>query len=211
MTALQSVGIRRIVMHREQYQPPSRADDVVDAARAMGERVRQISEHDGLVVIELAEVRPEPLRRASWRPVPSSAFTLSASHSAEQLGAVLDNHAETLWSGTTSQVGSEWIRVDFDTPRNLAALRLEMTDQALVRYPRHLRIESTGADGVRALFDGPVLPTLARGILTEPVRAPIELAFSPNSTRSLLIRQTGHSPSWNWAIGELTIFESPVP
>ena len=86
-----------------------------------------------------------------------------------------------------------------------------MTDQALVRYPRYLRIESTEADGVRALFDGPVLPRLARGILTDPVRAPIELAFSANSTRSLLIRQTGHSPSWSWAIGELTIFESSVP
>ncbi|MEQ1907964.1 MAG: PA14 domain-containing protein [Vicinamibacterales bacterium] len=211
LTALQSVGIRRIVMHREQYQPPSRADGVVDAARAMGERVRQISEHDGLVVIELADIRPEPLLRGSWQPVPSSAFTLSASHSVEALGAVLDNQSETLWSGTTSQAGSEWIRVDFDTPRNLAALRLEMTDQALVRYPRHLRIESTGAGGVRTLFDGPALPVLARGILTEPVRAPIELAFSANNTRSLLIRQTGQSPSWNWAIGELRIFESSVP
>ena len=211
LTALQSVGIRRIVIHREQYQPASRVDDVVGAARAMGERVRQIGEHDGLVVIELADVRPEQLHRSSWRPVPSTAFTLSASHSAEGLGAVLDNRAETFWSGTTSQVGTEWIRVDFDTPRNVAALRLEMTDQAMARYPRHLRIESTGADGVRALFDGPALPTLARGILTEPVRAPIEVAFPANSTRSLLIRQTGHSPSWSWAIGELTIFESSAP
>ena len=211
LLALQSIGIRRIVVHRGQYQPASGADSIVNAAHSIGERVRRMSEHDGLIVIELADVRSEPLLRENWRPVPSSMFTLSASQGAEGLGGMLDNHAETLWSTTGSQVGTEWIRVDFDAPRSLAALRLEMTDQALVRYPRHLRIESTGADGVRTLFDGPVLPTLARGILTEPVRAPIELALSANSTQSLLIRQTGSSPSWNWAVGELTILESSTP
>lgn len=211
LTALQSVGIRKIVVHKDQYHPPAGVDNVVDAARAMGERVREIGEHDGLVVIDLADVRSQPTNHRELRPVPSSAFTLKASQSGEGLGSVLDNRAETFWTSTTNQVGSEWVRADFDAPRNISALRLEMTDQALVRYPRHLRIESTGADGGRVLFDGPVLPMLARGILTDPVRAPIQLSFPDNSSRSLLIRQTGQSPSWNWAIGELRIFDSSTP
>ena len=211
LTSLQSIGIRRVVVHRGQFNLPSRADAVVDAARAMGDRIRGISENDGVILIELADVRPDPVQRESWRRLPATAFTLSASQSPEQLPAVLDKNAESQWNSTTRQDGTEWIRVNFDAPRHLVGLRLEMTDQALALYPRHLRIESTGADGVRTVFDGPVLPVLVHGILVEPVPAPIELPLAANRTRSLLIRQTGSSPSWSWAIRELTIFESSVP
>ena len=101
--------------------------------------------------------------------------------------------------------------MDFDAPRHIAALRLAVTDQGLDRYPRRLRIESIGADDVRTLFDGSTLRALAYGLLTQPVDAPIELAFPANQSRALMIRQTGASPSWSWAVRDLMLFETAAP
>ena len=211
LDALQSVGIRRFVVHRDQFDPRSGADAVVDGARSMGERVRSMSERDGVVSIELPDTRREPVSRAGWQAVPASAFRLSASQNANLLPLALDGDADTAWDSVTRQSGNEWIRVDFDAPRHIAALRLVVTDQGLDRYPRRLRIESIGADDVRTLFDGSTLRALTYGLLTQPVDAPIELVFPANQSQALMIRQTGASPSWSWAVRELTLFETAAP
>jgi hypothetical protein len=210
LAALQSVGVRRVVVHRRNYERPAEADAVIAWAQSAHDLVRSLSVRDDAATIELAETRSD-WRRASDndRLVPRSAMRVTGSGHSEALTLVNDGRIDTEWNSTTAQDGREWIRLDLDRPRSITALRLLVTDQALERYPRELTIESTGPSGPRTLFTGSTLPALFHGLLTRPVDAPIELLFPRNASSALTIRQTGRSPSWSWAVRELQLLQSP--
>lgn len=207
LAALQSVGIRRVVIHPADLQPPANAETIVAAARTLGSLVQGVSHRDALVTIDFADTRRARVDKDRWHAVPAAAFTLKASQTPAEASHAADGDIGTEWNSVTRQVGNEWLSLAFDRPRNLAGLRLTVTDQGLDRYPRRLTIESHGPDGARTLYDDGTLRLLAFGLLTEPVEAPIEIPFSPNRTSTLLIRQTGDSPSWSWAVRELTVYE----
>ncbi len=207
LRALQSVGVRRFVIHRADVRPPASVEALIDAARQLGPLVTGVEERDGLVVLRFDDDRRNIPNREGWTPIPAGTFTLSASQSSDQLGHAVDDDPATEWNSVTRQTGTEWIAIELDRPRDVAAVRLNITDQALDRYPRRLSIESTGPSGTRSLYEDGTLPALAYGLLTQPVQAPIEIALPANSTSKLVIRQTGASPAWGWAVRELKIFE----
>jgi hypothetical protein len=207
LAALQSVGIRKLVIHRADLQPPATVDAIVGAARTLGPLVERVSDRDDLVAIDFADTRRPRVDKDDWQAVPASAFTLTASEASAEASHAADGDIATEWNSVARQGGTEWLSIAFDRPRSLAGVRLTVTDQALDRYPRRLRIESQGPDGTRTLYDDGTLRLLAFGLLTDPVDAPIEIPFSPNRTATLVIRQTGDSPSWSWAVRELTVYE----
>lgn len=208
LRALQAIGFRRLVVHRSQFPSPAEATQLVDAVRALGERVRNVQDDGETLVATLADVRLAPTKDVERSPVPQSEFTVSASHAPEGLPAMLDDDLRTEWNSNTRQVGTEWIRVDFKAPRDVAGVRLDITNAELMRYPRGLRIEGVTAQGVVTLFDGSALPQILRGVLVDPVKAPLVIAFDARQVRAITIRQTGDSPSWGWAVSELRVFDA---
>lgn len=208
--ALQAIGIRRLVVRRTDFAAREDAEHLVAAIRALGERVRDVQDDGETAVATLADVRLSRTNDAEWSAVPQSAFTVSASQASDALPGVLDGDPRTEWNSNTRQVGTEWIRVDFKQPHDLTGLRLDITNAELMRYPRGLRVDATTDGGTTTLFDGSALPQILRGVLVDPAKAPLVIPFDARQVRSLVIRQTGDSPSWGWAIAELGIFERPA-
>lgn len=207
LRALQAIGIRRLVVNRSQFASKDDASRLVDAIHALGERVSDVKDDGDTLAATLTDVRLPPTTDQEWAAVPQSAFRVSASQAVEGLPHVLDANLQTEWNSTTRQVGTEWIRIDFDAPHDLTGVRLDITNAELMRYPRGLRVEATTSDGNVTLFDGSALPQILRGVLIDPVKAPLVVAFDARQVRSLVIRQTGDSPSWGWAVSELRVFE----
>ena len=207
LRALQAIGIRRLVVHRSQFASQDDANRLIDAVHALGEHVRDVKDDGDTLAATLTDLRLPPTRDQEWSVVPPSAFHLSASQAVEGLPGVLDGNSQTEWNSTTRQVGTEWIRIDFDVPHDLTGVRLDITNAELMRYPRGVRVEGTTSDGTITLFEGSALPQIFRGVLVDPVKAPLVLAFDARQVHSLVIRQTGDSPSWGWAVSELRVFE----
>lgn len=207
LAALQSIGIRRLVIHRAQFETPAAADTVVDAARSLGDRVKDVRTEGTDVVVSLGDVRFPRVNTSSWREVVPTSMRLSASHEAGALPGAVDRNRETEWNSNVRQTGTEWIRLDLDRPRTLAGVQLEITSEAMVRYPRRLRIEAVTSAGTQTVFEGSVLPSMLRGVLVDPLTAAVVLPVDLADVQAVVLRQTGESPSWGWAVRELRVFE----
>lgn len=207
LAALQSVGIRRLVIHRAQLETPAAADAVVDAARSLGKRVKDVRTEGPNVVVSLGDVRFPRVNTSSWREVPPASMRLSASHEAGALPGAVDRSRGTEWNSNVRQTGTEWIRIDFDRPRTLAGVQLDITSEAMVRYPRRLRVEAVTSVGTQTVFEGSVLPSLLRGVLVDPPTTAVVLPVDLADVQAVVLRQTGESPSWGWAVRELRVFE----
>jgi len=208
LRALQAIGIRRLVINRSRFASPDDAAKLVDAVHGLGDHLTNLADDGERLVVTLTDARLPPTREAEWSAIPPSAFRLSASQAGESLAAVLDHDPLTEWNSVTRQVGTEWIRVDFDQPRDIAGIRLEITNAELMRYPRGVRVEATTDQGTVTLFDGSALPQILRGVLVDPKMAPLVLPLDARQVRSIVIHQTGDSPSWGWAVSELQVFEA---
>ena len=209
LAALQSIGIRRLVVHRAQFESAAAADAVVDAARSLGDRVTDVRTDGTDVVVTLGDVRFPRVDTSSWREVPPASMRLSASHEPGALPGAVDRSRDTEWNSNVRQTGTEWIRIDLDRPRTLTGVQLDITSEAMVRYPRRLRVEAITATGTQTVFDGSVLPSLLRGVLVDPLTASVVVPAPLGPVQAVVLRQTGDSPSWGWAVRELRLFERP--
>ena len=146
-----------------------------------------------------------PERKAS-RSIPRRSFT-AMSNAPERLPLAFDGDPDTRWMSEGRQTGDEWIRIEFDSPRDVARVRLDMAERSLGDYPRNLVVVSADGDEVRTLYQGSPLGALMKGLLREPSRAPMEIALPANHTKRLVLRQTGQTHVWFWSIHELTLWE----
>ena len=97
--------------------------------------------------------------------------------------------------------------IAFDSPRNVAAVRMQTAERSFADYPRDLAIETVEAAGVRSLFHGPVLRHFGRAFVNNNSYPTIEIVLPDNLTRTLRIRQLGTTQQEFWSIHELTLME----
>ena len=151
---------------------------------------------------------PDP---ATVAPIPSAALSLSASDNRSGMAQAIDGRRETRWLTGRPQDGTEWLRVDFDRPRDVATFTVAV-ERSMTDYPRDLEVVSVvdGAEGP-TLFRGSVLGALGAGVLANPEHPNAVLTLPPNRSSGLLLKQHGQAPSWFWSVDELTLHEAITP
>lgn len=160
-----------------------------------------------MATIDLKDEPAPPTEASAQRPIPRRAFTVTSSIAANRVPLLFDGNFDTRWLTGRRQVGDEWIRIEFDAPRDVSRVRMDTAERSLGDYPRALVITSGEGDLAQTLYAGSPLGALMKGILREPGRAPIEIALPPNKTTTLMLRQTGQTRTWYWSIHELTLRE----
>ena len=200
---LRSIGVRRLVVRRDRYD---RADEARATAKALlgARKPGDTTSDDGkLLAIDLAS--PAVRRREErLRLVPPGTFRVTKS-SALDVAQMTANGDAT--PGGTGEAGSEWVRVDFDSPRALGRIRTNITAETLADYPRRFVVESLDGARIRTVYDASLLGPMMSGLLRPLLPAPLEIDLEPNRSRTLLLREIGRTQPWNWSLHELTFYE----
>jgi hypothetical protein len=217
LQALRQLGVRTIVVHPQAFADPDTATAIIErfkADLAKGSQVSSEALFPGVAVYGLAEWRSPAIDAdidapsGTWRQLPSTSFTASASHVADWLPRAFDGDIDTRWVSGERQSGSEWLEVAFDAPRDVALVRIFTSDRSLGDYPRELVIEgANGTGGGDVLYRGTIVQRLVRGLVVNPLHGPIDIALPPNHVTRLRLRQTGNTRVWFWAVDELMFFE----
>ena len=142
-----------------------------------------------------------------WRRVPPSAIQARASHSQDRLPLLFDGDRDTRWLSAARQTGAEWIELELDAPRRIAAVRMQTAERSFGDYPRELAIDVVEDAGTRTLFRGSVLPAFGRGFTTNHAYPAIEIALPDNHARRVRLRQLGTTGTLFWSIHELELME----
>jgi hypothetical protein len=212
LDGLSAIGVRYVVLHKSEYSDrpelgwpdPKRLVDAID--RAAGRPGRQFSNAVGWL-LEPPRARA-PVDESALSAVRLEASMAAASAMADRLRFAFDGNLDTKWHSGAPQAGSEWVRLTFGRDVDIGRVVVRTGRSGVGDYPRGLLIESETGDGSRmTLFSGSFLPALVRGLSTGARDAPAVLDLPSNGTRTLWIRQTGRSPTWQWAIQELQIYE----
>jgi hypothetical protein len=209
-----SLGIRWVAVHAPLFggdREPS--DALVRALRAAPpEHVARVQDFGSMALAELQPGAPvEETIDPAWQEIQPRTFHATASANASVLPLAFDGDPTTRWSSGARQQGREWIELTFDSPRDLARVRLEANRYTLADYPRGLVVTSSG-DGARfeTLFSGSVADRLANSIVTEPRRPGIAVVLRPNATRVLRLSTTGATRALYWSVTELRVWARPV-
>jgi hypothetical protein len=212
LDGLSAIGVRYVVLHKSEYSDrpelgwpdPKRLVDAID--RAAGRPGRQFSNAVGWL-LEPPRARA-PVDESALSAVRLEASMAAASAMADRLRFAFDGNLDTKWHSGAPQAGSEWVRLTFGRDVDIGRVVVRTGRSGVGDYPRGLLIESETGDGSRmTLFSGSFLPALVRGLSTGARDASAVLDLPSNGTRTLWIRQTGRSPTWQWAIQELQIYE----
>lgn len=203
-------GIREVRLDLSAFADRAAGERLHAAIHAQTARVER-EEHRGAVTRFFLRA-PEPLRgrddSIENRRLPPAALAITTSPPDQPVAPLTDGDMTTRWSTGRPQRGDEWIRVAFDRPRNVARVILELERRSYGDYPRGVSIESVHDGGTTVLFAGSALPPYALGLLDGPLRtARAEICLPSNRSDAILIRQTGGSPGFHWAVHELAVWE----
>src|SRR6185503_16086202 len=117
------------------------------------------------VLYTLAPVAPPPAESSDLQAVPTFAIQARASHSPDRVRFLFDEDLDSRWLTGVNQNGNEWIDLEFDRPRDIRRVRLQMAERSVGDYPRGLEIDLVD-DGVeRTAFHGSVLPQWGRSLV----------------------------------------------
>jgi F5/8 type C domain len=203
---LRSIGVRYVVVHRDAYDDAGLRDEVL---RALSNDRRAIAQQtfERMTVAVLAPADPPP--PVNGAAVPRESITAQASDEGDRLPFLFDGDRDSRWLTARPQRGDEWLTLAFDRPREVAGVRLQLGARSFGDYPRALRIESADDGDWRTLFEGSVLPHLARGIMKDGEYPFIEIPLPPNRTKALRLSQRGRANTFFWSIHELEVVERP--
>jgi hypothetical protein len=200
---LRSLGVKYLVIHRLLYEDPSLFDEVMrvvnDDPQVIGHWTFGDTTVAALAPSELAVIAP------SVTPIPSSSITARASDSSDRLPLLFDGDRDTRWLTGRPQAGDEWLELTFDRPRDVRVVRFQMGARSFGDYPRRLAIDVDGDGRIRTVFEGSVLPQLARGIVSDGEYPWIEVTLPENAATSLRLRETAAAHTFYWSIHELQV------
>jgi hypothetical protein len=74
---------------------------------------------------------------------------------------------DSRWLTGVNQSGREWIELEFDRPRDIRRIRLQMAARSLGDYSRALAIDVVENGATRTIFQGSVLPQFARSLIVD--------------------------------------------
>lgn len=130
--------------------------------------------------------------------------SVTANTGAPDVPRVLDGDLRTIWNSRQLQRGTEEIAIDLGQTREVAAVRMEL---GAYRYdfPRALSVECAPDDApLDVCWSGPAAALALRGVLEDPVRAPLVIPIG-RSARRIKLRQTAADSFNGWSIAELQI------
>jgi hypothetical protein len=209
---LRAIGVRYLVVHSDLYTDPAS----VGALRASLRRTRaHVVDSVDFGPTEVFTLRPGEPMMSSLSPVGTqvdgAALLVTAWPNPAQAGRLVDGDSRTRWYSGRAQAGGERIQVVLEPPRRLSHLRIDMRRRSFADYPRRLVVE-TSIDGQHfaQVFEGSVLPSLARSLSLRPREPSIDIPLGGAETRVLRIRQIGRTPRrWFWSAHELRLWETP--
>ena len=120
---------------------------------------------------------------------------------------MFDRDRDTRWLTADRQTGSEWIELELDSPRNVAAVRMQTAERSFGDYPRELAVDAIEAGGARTLFRGSVLPAFGRGFAADRSYPNIDILLPDNQAQVIRLRQLGVTDALFWSIHELELSE----
>ncbi|MCU1381651.1 MAG: hypothetical protein JWL71_348 [Acidobacteria bacterium] len=207
---LQAIGVRYILVHPRDYADPAVGADTAAAIRAHSQLALERFHSDDVAAFELSA--PDAVAAVSAAPegkrVGAGAFRATASDAVDRLAMAFDGDSDTRWLTGRPQSGDEWIRMQFDRPRNLSRIELQTAARSFGDYPRQLTVESAASDGTTSvLYQGAMLVPYGQALASGGPRPAIVIDFPPNRTSTLTIRQTGRTRRWFWSIHELAVYE----
>lgn len=224
--AFRSIGVRRIELNQDGGSGSAQARPTAEALRATGQTIGETVRGE-TIAFDLAAPNSRSAI-APLRQIPAGAFHATASAHPDGLSRAFDGNEGTFWSTNAAQAGNEWIRIEFDRVVDVAAVRLffnatnpgrnpvqpgaprPAARQGIFKQafrPRGLVIETMSGDTPETSTPFNPLAALMQALLRNPVQPTMEFWLAPNQSRSIIIRQTGHSPTDPWSVSELTIWE----
>jgi hypothetical protein len=209
--ALQYLGVRYVIVHRDDYDNRTFADQTIESLRGLGRQISGERQFGTTAAFRLAGERkyagPDE-RLFTSRPIGAGAFKATASHNAGRIADAFDGNADSRWVTGRGQRGDEWVRIDFNELTAVRGIRLKMAYATLGEYPRGLTIQTIDQSGaVTTHRNGPVLAPLARGLITNAAYPSVEIALHDTQpATALLLRQTDRTGNLNWSIHELELF-----
>jgi hypothetical protein len=214
---IRALGVRYVVFHRGAFAQPAAEAAMLRELEDDRRQVSAIHPFGGTIVFALAadDQRPVDLdgpttswgRPAAWRAVPPAAFNVRASHASDRLPLLFDGDRDTRWLTGARQTGSEWIEVEFASPRNVGLVRLQTAERSFGDYPRDLAIDAVDGAGDHTLFHGSVLPAFARAFAVNHSYPDIEVLLPDNQARIIRLRQLGVTDTLFWSIHALEFWE----
>jgi hypothetical protein len=207
---LRSLGVRYLVIHHRSYEDPALLDELLQAVNDEQQVIARRT-FNGTTVAALVPL-DLPGGPALLTPIATTSIVARASDSADRLSMLFDRDRDTRWLTGRPQAGDEWVELQFDRPRDVRVVRLQLGARSFGDYPRRLRIEVVADGGTgHAVFDGSVLPQFAKGILSDGEYPWTEIVLPSNVTRTLRLRQLGTTHAFFWSIHELQLLESSSP
>lgn len=223
---LRSVGVRRIEVSQDTGDGNAPARPTADAMRATGQTTGETA-RGNTIAFDLAAPATR-LAMAPLRQVPAGSFRATASQNPDQLIRAFDGNEGTYWSTNAAQAGNEWVRIEFDRAVDVGCVKLffiatnpgrnpiqpgappAAARQGMFKEsfrPRGLVIDTITEGGGEAATSFNPMGALIQALLRSPVRPTMEFCLAPNQSRTLVLRQTGRSPTDPWNVSELTIWE----
>lgn len=200
---LQSLGVRYVVVHTDDFKSEALATAVVAGLGELTHAVTPRGHFGPKHVFEVATLA-SPTQRGLDGGTPIPAFDLASSHASEATEALVDRQSTTRWRSGDEQNGDEWLRVQFTRPTPVSSVSLVLGTLGMQEYPRGLRVWAE-RDGERhKLFDDHVLDLLAAALLTDPSRVAVSVPLGGTVADALHIEQTGRSP-WPWSVDEIEV------
>lgn len=206
---LRSLGVRYLVVHRQQYEDSSLADELIQII----ENDPQVIAHNTFGSTTVAALTP--LEQAQVPPgltqIPSSSLTASASDGVDRLPMLFDGDHDSRWLTGHPQSGGEWLELQLDRARDVRVARFQVGARSFGDYPRRLAIDVVEDGTAKTVFEGSVLPAFANGILSDGDYPWIDIVLPTNSARALRFRQLGAARTFYWSVHELQLLEAAPP
>lgn len=141
-------------------------------------------------IAELRAALPQPLaNRKAW--------TITASHKPNDVGAAIDGKAETRYTTGKPQVPGMWFQIELPQEASLVGVQLDSAKSAN-DYPRGYTLElSTDGQTWKQVSAGKGIPGVT------------DIKFPATKAKFVKITQTGSVAGLFWSIHELEIFAAP--
>ena len=207
---LRDIGVRYVLVHPHDYEDAAFGAASAAAIGAQPAIATEAFRADDVVAFRLGDppaLPPAPPARTGGVQLGPAEFRATASDASDRIALMFDGDGDSRWLTGRPQHGDEWIRLEFDRPRDITHIELQTAERSFGDYPRELRIESTAADGTTTvLAEGAMLIPYGRALAQGGARPALKIALPSAQTRVLTIRQTGRTRRWFWSVHELGIF-----
>jgi hypothetical protein len=201
-----AIGVRYVILHRDDFKDRTLFDDMMATVKAHPERVTTARDFGGIVLLTVP-YEPLPRRPDALRRIAASTMRVTASDGADRLPFLFDGDLDSRWLTGAPQRGTEWIDLQLDRRRDVAMISLIMAERSFGDYPRGLAVDVTDDSGVRTVYEGPVLPQFAQGLVAHPEYPSIDIVLPSNHARAIRLRQTATTHSFFWSVHELQLWE----